>query len=143
MCSPGPRGDCRLEEDPWRSSTLHHPQYHRAGQTLRDVPGLRPGRPAGRAGEPGPAAEHLQPEGGAGHQPEGQGEAGEEEEEEAEQSKPSELPEEEKERHPNTAAEEDGGGGEEEKKPTQETKRHYCTTSCGNKYIDWWKETSE
>lgn len=107
VCSPGPCGNCRPEEDPRGSSALHHPQHHRAGQALQDVPRPRPGRPAGRAGQPGPAAEHPQPERGAGHWPEGRREAGEEEEEETEQSQPSELPKEEEERPPDTAAEED------------------------------------
>lgn len=85
-CYTGPHINCRPEEDPWRSSALHHPQHHGAGQALPDVPRPREGRPAGRAGQPGPAAEYPQPERGAGHQPEGWREAGKEEEEETEQS---------------------------------------------------------
>lgn len=135
VCSPGSCGNCRPEEDPRRSSALHHPQHHRAGQALPDVPRPRPGRPAGRAGQPSPAAEHPQPERGAGHWPEGRREAGEEEEEEAEQSQPSELPEEEEERPPDTAAEEDRRGREEEEKPTQEAKRQHIS-SRGYKYIE-------
>lgn len=86
MCSPGPHTNCRPEENPWCSSALHHPQHHRAGQTRTGVPRSRPGRPAERAGQFGPAAEHLQPERGAGHQPERRREAREEEEAETEQS---------------------------------------------------------
>lgn len=134
MCFPGPQGDNRPEEDPRCPSALHHSQHHRAGQAPPDVPRPRPGSPAWRAGEPVPAREHPQPEGGAGHQPEGRREAGEEEEEETEQSQSSELPEEEKEERRPDTAKEDGGGGEEEKKPTQETKRQ-SVCSRGYKYI--------
>ena len=82
----GPRSDCRPEEDPGCSSALHHPKHHRARQALPDVPRPRPGRPVGRAGESGPAAEHPQPERRAGHRPQRWREAGEEEEEETEPS---------------------------------------------------------
>lgn len=130
MCSPGPHSNGRSEEDSGRTSALHHPQHHRAGQALPDVPRPRPGCPAGRAGQPDTAAEHPQPEGGPGHRPEGWREAREEEEEETEQPKPFELHEEEEERCADTAAEEDGARGEEEKKSKQETKdggrQHVC-----------------
>lgn len=115
--SAGPRGDSRSEEDPGRSSALHRPQHHRAGQTQPGVPRPRPGHPTA---DPRPAAEHPQPEGGAGHPLQGQREAGEEEE--TEQPQPSELPEEEEEGTADAAAEEEGGArGEEEKKQTEET----------------------
>lgn len=133
-CCPGPHSNRRPEEDSRCPSALHHPQHHRAGQALPDVPRPCPGRPAGRTGQPGPAAEHPQPERGAGHRPEGRREAREEEKEETEQPQSFELLEEEEERRPNTATEEDGGGGEEEKKSTQEkTRRH--VRSCSYKYI--------
>lgn len=119
---PGPQSNHRPKEDPWCSSTLHHPQHHGAGQTQPGVSGPCAGRPAGGAGQPGPAAEHPQPERGAGHQPKGWREAGEEEEEKTEQPQPSELPEEEEERGTNTATEEDRARGEKKKKSTQETK---------------------
>lgn len=124
LCSyTGLHGDHRPEEDPRGSSALHHPQHHRAGQTEPGIARPRPGRSAGRAGEPGPAAEHPQPEGGAGNQPEGRREEREEEEEETEQPQPYELPQEEEERSADATAEEAGGaGGEGEEKSTQEKK---------------------
>lgn len=127
----GPKGDRRSEKDPRRSSALHHPQHHRAGQTQPGVPGPRQGGAAGGAGDPRPAAEHPQPEGGAGHQ--GRREARKEEEEEAEQPQPSELPEEEEERSADTAAAE--GGAWKENEPTQETEKGQRGCCCGHQHI--------
>lgn len=75
----------RTKEHPWGSSALHHPQHHRSGQTQSVVTGPRAGRSAGGTGEPGPAAEHPQPERGARNQQEGRREARKKEEKETEQ----------------------------------------------------------
>lgn len=131
-CFPGSDINYSPEECSWRSSALHHSQHHRAGQTFPEIPGLRPGCPAGGAGQSRPAAEDLQAERGAGDPPEGPREAGKEEKEETDRPQSSQLPEkEEEERCANTSAEEPRGGAAAQQEAEQTQRTGTCPVSSG------------